>query len=63
MPKIENEEELLNSSQGVEKHGNSFRKRVCNCIVLLSFFVFALGGVYCYQEYLLEKTDDDSNSN
>jgi hypothetical protein len=61
MPKVENEEELLNSSQGIEKEGNSFRKRACNCIALLSFFVFAMGGVYYYQEYLLEK-NDDSNS-
>lgn len=62
MPKVENEEELLNSSQGIEKEGNSFRKRACTCIALLSFFVFAMGGVYYYQEYLLEK-NDDSNSN
>jgi len=61
MPKIENEESLLNSSQEPDKEITSFRKRACNCIVLISFFAFAIGGVYYYQEYLLEK-NDDSNS-
>lgn len=61
MPKLENEEILLNSSQEPDKDITSCRSSACNCIVLLSFFVFAIGGVYYYQEYLLEK-NDDSNS-
>jgi hypothetical protein len=61
MPKLENEEILLNSSQEPDKDITSFGRRACNCIALLSFFAFAMGGVYYYQEYLLEK-NDDSNS-
>ena len=61
MPKLENEETLLNSSQESDKEITSFRKRACICISLLGFFAFAMGGVYYYQEYLFEK-NDDSNS-
>ena len=61
MPKLENEETLLNSSQEPDKDITHFGRSACNCIVLICFFAFAIGGVYYYQEYLLEK-NDDSNS-